>query len=146
MKKLRMFLLSLAGVVAMASAIVWADTGFYFPIPGNVIGSAGQVLVAKDTNNVTANTVFFSATINPGSIAAETCAYQSFTVTGIAATDAVSVSGPHPTDGILDSSYGAVSAKPSGADTVAINFCNPTEVVVDPASSTYRFLAIGAAG
>ncbi len=148
MKKLKLAMLSLLGVFALASVIAYADedSGRYFSVPAGLFDTAGYLVFAKNTNSLSATQVIYSATINPASIAVNTCVMEAFTVTGIAASDQVSVSAPIFASGVLDSAYGVMSARPSGADTVAITFCNPTAVDVDPGSATYRFFAISSAG
>ncbi len=80
----------------------------------------------------------FSLTLTPASVAAATAPEQTFTVTGLATTDKVFVNGPAPTAGVT---IGGVRV--SAANTLAIQFVNPTAGAVVPASGTYIIVAIG---
>ncbi len=148
MKKLRMLFLSAIGVLGLAGAVVLADedNSRYFSVPSGIFTTAGYLVFAKDTNNLSATQVVYSASLNPAALAASVCAEQSFTVTGIGASDMVTVSSPSTDGGVIDSSYGVVSARPSGANTVAIMFCNPSAGGIDPAEMAYKFIALSSAG
>lgn len=128
----------------------------YLPIPTGV-GTSGQVLaVTSDGNNVQGTSAISAATsvtigsgtaitkiqvltasFTPTSVNAVTCADRSATVTGIATTDKVFVTTPE-----LGNSAAAVAARASGANTVAVMFCNPTAGALTPTSGTYTFTAI----
>ena len=79
----------------------------------------------------------YSQTIDPASVAANTTAEQTFTVTGLAATDKVFISKPTNTVGL-----GLVNARVSAADTLAITFGNFTAAPIDAGSETYTITAI----
>ncbi len=148
MKKLRTLFLSVICVLGLATAVVMADedTGRYWSVPGGIFGTTGYLVFVKNTNNLSATQVIYSASLDPAIIAAVTCAEQSFTVTGVGASDTVVVSAPSTTGGVIDSSYGVMAARPSGADTVAILFCNPSAGGIDPAEMNYTFFALSSAG
>lgn len=74
-----------------------------------------------------------SATITPASVAAATCAEQTFTVTGLKIGDSISVSPPSITAGVAP-----VCARVSATDTVAITFMNPTAGALVPAAGAYQ--------
>ena len=81
----------------------------------------------------------FSVSLTPVAVAANTCAAQSFTVTGIAAADIlIAVSKPTEQAG-LSAGLGHVT----GANTATINFCNNTAAPITPtAAETYQFVAV----
>lgn len=72
----------------------------------------------------------YRPTINPASVAANTVAAESFTVTGLETSDTVEVNAGIDTIGIGNV---RVSAK----DTLRVTFINPTGGAIDPASSTW---------
>ena len=79
----------------------------------------------------------FEATINPTSVAANTTAEQTFTVTGLETDAAVIVSKPAHTTGL---SVG--NARVSAQNTLALTFANVTGSAIDPPEETYKVLAI----
>jgi len=151
---MRKALVSLAAAAALVlcAASASAQTQLY-PIPSGV-GTAGQAVVFKDGNNIqgsnsispttlqlgsgTALTkiVVYSTTVTPGSVAANGCAWQSFTVTGLTTSDKV----------IINSSVlwtpAAVGARVSAADLLAVNFCNSGNGAASPAGATLTTIAI----
>lgn len=79
----------------------------------------------------------FSATLTPAAVNANTCAEQTFTVTGVATTDVVTTNKPTAQAGL-----GIAGSRASGTNTVGINFCNVTGSPITPtAGETYTFLA-----
>lgn len=79
----------------------------------------------------------YSQALDPASVAANTTAEQTFTVTGLATTDKVFVNKPSNTAGL-----GIVNARVSAVDTLAITFGNFTAAPIDAASETYTITAI----
>ena len=80
----------------------------------------------------------YSATIDPAEIAVATVVEQTYTVTGLATTDIVSVNKP-----TLTTSCGIVNARVSSANTLALQWMNPLAALTcDPPSETYTILAI----
>jgi hypothetical protein len=78
---------------------------------------------------------YYTATLTPAEVAASTCAEQTFTVTGITAGDVVFVNKPTAQAGL-----GLGGVRTSGANEVAINFCNPTLAAITPtAAQVYTF-------
>lgn len=78
---------------------------------------------------------YYTATLSPAEVAANTCAEQTFTVTGITAGDVVFVNKPTAQAGL-----GIGGVRASGADEVGINFCNNTVGAITPtASQAYVF-------
>ena len=148
MKKLRIAILSAFGVLVLATAGVLADedTGRLFSVPAGIFDTTGYLVFVKDTNHLSATQVIYSASLNPASIAKDVCIEEAFTVTGVGASDHITVSSPKTTSGVLDTTYAAVAARPSGANTIAVMFCNPTTVQVDPGEMNYTFMALSSAG
>lgn len=79
----------------------------------------------------------YQATLDPASVAANTSAEQTFTVSGLTTDDNVVVNKPSVTAGI-----GIVNARVSAANTLAITFMNSTAGAIDPASEQYEITAI----
>jgi hypothetical protein len=76
-----------------------------------------------------------TATISPAQVAANTCAEQTFTVTGVATGDVVDVNKPSAQAGLS-----VPNVRASAANQVGINFCNNTASPITPtASETYLF-------
>lgn len=100
------------------------------------IGST-SITVGSGNHAFTRHTLI-TATLSPAAVAANTCAAQSLTATGINAGDIVlNASGVKPTfqAGLM---VGGVLV--TGANTVSINFCNVTAASITPtASETYTF-------
>lgn len=71
-------------------------------------------------------------TITPASVAANTSAEQTFTLTGATVKDAVFVSGPSITAGLL-----LGECRISAADTIAINWGNLTAGGLTPPAGDY---------
>ena len=80
---------------------------------------------------------FYSVSINPTSVGANTTSEQTFTVVGLKTTDVVVVNKPSHQTGL-----GIVGARVSAANTLAITFMNTTGAGIDPSSETYTILAI----
>jgi len=74
----------------------------------------------------------YTATINPVAVAANSTAEQTFTVTGLATTDIVTVNKPTHTSGL-----GIVNARVSATDTLAITFVNLTGSPINPPEEAY---------
>ena len=73
-----------------------------------------------------------TAALTPVSVAANTSAEQTFTVTGLAANSQVWINKPSVQPGL-----GIGGARVSAANTLAINFVNDTATAIVPASETY---------
>lgn len=71
-----------------------------------------------------------SVTLSPAAVAANTSAEQTFTVTGLALSDAVSINKPTAQAGL-----GIVGARVSAANTLAITFGNFTGLGITPTAS-----------
>jgi hypothetical protein len=80
----------------------------------------------------------FTATLSPAIVNANTCAEQTFTVTGVATGDVVVVNKPTAQAGL-----GVSGVRASAANQVGINFCNNTAAGITPtASEVYSFSVI----
>jgi|10_taG_2_1085330.scaffolds.fasta_scaffold81181_2 hypothetical protein len=78
----------------------------------------------------------YSVTLDPASIAANTTAEQTFTVSGLKTNDIITINKPSNTTGV-----GIVNARVSATDTLAITFINATAGAVNPASETYKIIS-----
>lgn len=81
----------------------------------------------------------YTATIDPASVAANTTAEQTFTVTGLTTSDVVFVNKPTATAGL-----GIVNARVTAANTLGITFSNNTGSPIDAASESYKVFAFRA--
>ncbi len=81
----------------------------------------------------------YSATLSPASVAANTCAAQSFTVTGVLASD-ILIGVNKPTE---QAGLSVTPGHVTGANTATINFCNNNGASITPtASETYNFVVV----
>lgn len=71
--------------------------------------------------------------VNVASVAQNTTAEQTFTLTGLKVGDMVFVNKP-----ALDAGLGIVGCRVSAADTIAISYVNATGSAIDPAAETYK--------
>lgn len=71
--------------------------------------------------------------IDVASVAANTTAEQTFTLTGLKTTDMVFVNKPSASAGL-----GVVNARVSAAGTLALTFVNATASPIKPAAETYQ--------
>jgi hypothetical protein len=78
----------------------------------------------------------YSQTITPASVAAATVAEQTFTVTGLSTADKVVVN--HAATG---NATGIGGFRVSAANTIAIQYINPTAGALVPGAGTYTILA-----
>lgn len=79
--------------------------------------------------------VVYSQAIDPASVAASSISAQTFTVTGLTTDDKVFVN-----PGI--NTIGIAGCYVSAANTLTVIFVNPTAAAIDPASSTWKIVAI----
>lgn len=80
---------------------------------------------------------YYSVTIDVASVAANTSAEQTFTVTGLKTGSVVFVTKPS-----LSAGLGIVNTRCSADDTLAVTFMNTTGSAIDPSSETYLIAAI----
>lgn len=97
---------------------------------GLKVGAAGTVLTQVRR---------FSQTITPASVGAAVAAEQTFTVTGLAVGDTVIVN-PAATG----NATAVAGARVSAANTLAIQFVNPTAGALVPGAGTYTIIAFRA--
>ena len=95
--------------------------------------AAGAVGKADVSPSGMANTV----TIDPPSIAAQSCTVMTPAVTGIAANDVVIWS-----DDVQESGVFSTPAEQTTANQLRIRFCNITGAAIDPTSRSHNFVVI----
>lgn len=127
----------LAGVIndETGSGVVVLATSPSLVTPA--LGAATATSIALGGGTAITKIVVYSQVIDPASVAANTTAEQTFTVTGLTTADKVIVNKPTNTAGL-----GIVNARASAADTIAITFGNFTAAAIDAASETYAIVAI----
>ncbi len=91
------------------------------------------------SSGVTAGNVFsqtvLEVSLTPAAVLTITAVEQTFTVPGVKLGDHVVVNPPGTTSGVIQG-----SARVSAADTVAIQYVNPTVGSVTPLAGTHRIL------
>lgn len=124
-----------------------SDTGFFRSGSGTIgVSSGGTQVASFGASGLTlgtggtalTNIQVFSVSVTPASQAANTCAEQAFTVSGVKTTDKIFLGGYTATGNATG--YGA--ARVSAADTVQQTICNPTAGALTPAASTHVYVAI----
>jgi hypothetical protein len=101
---------------------------------GTLTGSAGLVV---GTGTTLTQIAVYAPSLTPASVAANTSAEQTFTVSGLATSDKVVVNGPAPTAGCP-----LVHARASGLNTLALTFLNTTAGPLTPAAGVHSVIAI----
>jgi hypothetical protein len=100
---------------------------------------AQGVTVGATNNPSLARYGRYTSTLSPASVAANTCAAQSFTVTGVLASD-ILIGVNKPTE---QAGLSVTTGHVTGANTATINFCNNTAASITPtASETYNFVVV----
>jgi hypothetical protein len=89
-------------------------------MPGSTTLPRGNILLAG----------IYGLTISPASVAANTTAEQTFTLTGLITGDVVSITKP-----TLQAGLGIVNSRVSAANTIAISFANNTASPIVPTAS-----------
>jgi hypothetical protein len=79
----------------------------------------------------------YSSALNVASVAANTTAEQTFTVTGLSTKDIIYVNKPSNSTGL-----GIVNCRVSAANTLAITFMNATGSGIDPGAETYLIVSV----
>lgn len=79
----------------------------------------------------------YNPTLDPTAVLANTTAEQTYTISGLQTSDTIVVNKPTMTTGC-----GIVGARVSATDTLALTWGNFTGSSCDPASETYRVVAI----
>lgn len=98
---------------------------------------AASTSVAVGGGTAITKIVVYSQSLDVASVAANTTAEQTFTVTGLTTADKVFVNKPSLNDGL-----GIVNARVSAADTLALTFVNATAAAIDPAAEAYAIVAL----
>jgi hypothetical protein len=83
------------------------------------------------------NIQVYAAALTPASVAANTTAEQTFTVTGLATSDKVFVNKPSAQAGLAIG-----NVRVSAANTLAITYVNDTAGAITPTAETYQVVAI----
>jgi hypothetical protein len=95
----------------------------------------GQTVTIGATGTALTRIGKYTAALTPAEVAANTCAEQTFTVTGVHASDIVFVNKPTAQAGL-----GVAGVRASGTNQVGITFCNATASPITPtAAQTYGF-------
>lgn len=164
MRTLKYFALGLLALIGTLGAV--HSQSQYLPIPEGVCASANQILTAVNANNVqcsssaalstiaasTSLTVgsgtaitkiaVYSQELSSGSVAANSCSERAFTVTGISTSDKVFGNGPELLSGGAAAKVRVVGMRHSGANTLAVTFCNvSTQSDIMP-SGTFSIVAL----
>lgn len=126
-----------------AAAPAWGQSA-KLPIPTGVCDTANALVIAADTHNITCHSqvskvAYYTATVTPASVAANVCAEQTFTVTGLTTSDVVFIN-PVATGNATSAGQARVSA----ANTIAITYCNPTAGGLTPGAGTLKVIAFTA--
>lgn len=79
----------------------------------------------------------YTSALTPSSVAANTTAEQTFTVTGLNTNDLVFVNKPSHQAGL-----GIANTRVSAANTIAITYINTTAGAITPTSETYKIVSI----
>ena len=79
----------------------------------------------------------YSTALTPASVAANTTAEQTFTLSGLVINDIVYVNKPS-----LDAGIGVVGARVSAEDELAITYINATGAPIVPTAETYKVVSI----
>lgn len=122
----------MAGSARVSSAGNLAIT-FVNPTVATVTPTASHVYnVSFSRKAPAAPLINYSQALTPVSVAANTSAEQTFTVTGLVAGSPVWVNKPSATTGL-----GIAGVRVSAANTLAINFLNLTATAITPPAETY---------
>lgn len=134
-------------LVCALFTVAWAASKISYGGGAVTISSAGNITVTPksggtftlgSTGTGLTRVAKYSTALTPAAVGADTCAEQTFTVTGVAAGDVVGVNKPTAQAGL-----GVAGVRASGTNQVAINFCNVTASPITPtAAETYLFTAI----
>lgn len=111
------------------------STGAFTAGASTLGATTATTLNIGSSTTITASTVY-SPSITPTAVAANVCADQTFTVTGLATTDDLTALNP-------PSALGSISAHgyASATNTLTIHFCNVTAGSITPPAGVYRFRA-----
>lgn len=79
----------------------------------------------------------YTSALTPASVAANTTAEQTFTITGLNTNDLVFVNKPSAQAGL-----GVAGTRVASANTLGITYVNPTAGALTPTSETYKVVSI----
>jgi len=79
----------------------------------------------------------YSVALTPVSVAANTTAEQTFTVTGLNANDLVFINKPSAQAGL-----GVAGTRVTAANTIGITYINPTGGAIVPTAETYKVVSV----
>lgn len=96
-----------------------------------------SLIIGASTDTPVTKVKVYSQTITPASVAAATVAEQTFTVTGLSTSDKVFVNA-----GAIVNSVGIGNVRVSAANTLAVQFVNPTAGSLTPTAVTWQIVAI----
>lgn len=91
----------------------------------------------KRLSDVFPKTETYSQLLTPTSVAANTTAEQTFTVSNLNTNDLVFVNKPS-----LDAGLGIVNTRVSAANTLAITYINATASPIVPTAETYKIMSV----
>jgi hypothetical protein len=117
------------------SAVPTADTMTlsFFGVGAGYTPTASEVYGIRTVRIApVAPLLLYSQSLAPVSVAAQTCAEQTFTVTGLVAASPVWVNKPSAQTGLA-----IMGVRVSAASTLAVNYCNFTASAIVPTTETY---------
>lgn len=126
-----------SGDLRNCSLAVAPAIGGTTPAAGTFTTVAASTSVAVGGGTAITKIVVYSQSLDVASVAINTTAEQTFTVTGLTTADKVFVNKPS-----LNAGLGIVNARVSAADTLALTFVNATGAAIDPAAETYTIIAL----
>lgn len=130
-----------AGLAVCTARVSATDTlavTFVNPTVGGITPTANEVYTIQAYKPLRPpSTVFYDAVFAPTSVAANTSAEQTFTVTGIPASSMVLVNKPTHQQGL-----GIGNVRVSGSNTIAITYVNVSSAAIVPNTESYEVLSI----
>ncbi len=127
---------NLTAVAAVASGQVLTSAGTSTQPAWSASPSLTSVTLGASGTAVTQIKVY-SQTVTPASVAANLCAEQTFTVTGLTTADKIFIN-PVATGNATSAGQVRVSA----TNTLAVTYCNPTAGALTPAAGAANIVAI----
>lgn len=94
------------------------------------------LIVGASTDTAITKVKKYTQTITPASVATATVAEQTFTVTGLTTADTVIVNA-----GAIANAVAIGNVRVSAANTLAVQFCNPTAGALTPTAGTWTIIA-----
>jgi hypothetical protein len=133
------------GANAKNSVVNWSITqGGGFAASSLSIGNGGAAscsgaLCLSNSSTPLSRYAKYTATLSPSAVAANTCAAQSVTVTGVQANDIV-IKAQKPTE---QTGLALIGGRVTAANTVALDYCNVTSASITPtADEAYTFVVM----